>query len=118
MPKRRIANPLLSIGSLLDTMRKLQADAEQTLRRGAGKRPAGGTAEPAGNVRAGSLLRASIERQLGEGIARLLDRLDLPSRSEIERLSRRVARLEETLGSGAKSRRRRPVPVKISNNRR
>lgn len=106
MPKRRLANPLHSIGSLMDSLRKLQSDAERTLERGAIE-PSG----PTGPQQRGGLrppLRASIEKQLAEGLARLLERLDLPSRSEIDALSRRVARLEEGLGSRREVRRRRP----------
>lgn len=97
-------------------MRRLQEDAELALRRkrrptrskpidrrAASKRPSPPRAAEDG----GNQLRLVIERQLAQRLDKILERLDLPSRRDIEDLSERVAKIEEALvGQSAPPRRK------------
>jgi hypothetical protein len=118
--QRLLPDTLDSIRSLLDTMRTIQSEAEEVLhRRAARSTDGGGRAAPPGTQRgpAGSHgeprspLRTSIEKQLADGLTRILERLDLPSRREIEALSRRVRRLEKAIRAGPGRRPRRSAPT-------
>lgn len=122
-PRRKIPTSFESIDSLMDNLRQLQADAETVLRSKRAARLARGSPQAAEDQTSagprkrrtrrraetetrGGQLRATIERQLTQGLSNVLDRLDLPSRGEVDELSRRVSELEKALGRSSGSRRR------------
>ncbi len=133
MERKRRKATMSTIEPLLrlrDGMRTLQREADKLLQRvpeQQGSEPA--TNRPIRRTRSGIKLRgrltqrarrataviegqredllARFERQLAERLDGLLQRLDLPSRRDIERLSRRVSKLEERLAAPPAARRAR-----------
>ncbi len=54
--------------------------------------------------------RSALEKEVGRRLSSVLQRLDLPSRSEIQRLARRIGDLEKKLRSRPAARPAKPAP--------